>query len=138
VAIEVGHRALIKRSREHRQASDACVVVRAPSAMLRFYAAECGLKAAALRRDSLRSTEQLDANLRSHDLVALAKHLRVAAEVTPPAAFALERADSNQSSVATKDVHQAWRYGRELVIDDNARALAAVDRLLDWIDGELS
>ncbi|OPG13785.1 hypothetical protein B1L11_05885 [Microbispora sp. GKU 823] len=48
-----------------------------PAALLSFYGAECGMKAAILDRLGLRSTAQLPEHLRNHDLHRLAKELRL-------------------------------------------------------------
>ncbi|MFG1954642.1 hypothetical protein [Micromonospora sp. NPDC048830] len=47
------------------------------SHLISFYSVECGMKAAALLRAKLQTTDQLPRDLLSHDLRRLASHLRL-------------------------------------------------------------
>jgi hypothetical protein len=110
----------------------------APRYLLRYYAVECGLKSAILRRRRLRSTEQLDPDLRSHDLTKLAKELRLA-----PDAYADTRpcrrpsAVDGRAVVPASAVHEAWRYGARLDERDEARFVNGLAVLSRWCREEL-
>ncbi|MEU8172417.1 hypothetical protein AB0C14_06050 [Microbispora hainanensis] len=106
-----------------------------PAALLTFYGAECGMKAAILDRLGLRSTAQLPEHLRNHDLHRLAKELRL-----PPSLCKRMQPCASQNAheqVAFAELHQAWRYGRSLRRDHEKEALAVLRELLDWCRQEL-
>src|SRR5437763_16540715 len=88
-----------------------------PAHLLLFYAAECGLKYVHLRRNNLRTTEQLgDVD---HDLSMLIKNLHLSAS-TIGSAPALRLIRDNESCPASS-AHQAWRYGVRIDVGDEAR-----------------
>jgi hypothetical protein len=109
-----------------------------PSHLLRFYAVECGLKGAILRRGKLRSTAQLAKDLRVHDLRRLAKELKIA-----PASCVLNdcrrpaRPGAMSGTVSVGDVHEAWRYGASLHAEDQLRFVEGLGSLVRWCRGEL-
>jgi len=108
----------------------------AAAALLLFYSAECGLKAAILDRHGLRSTSQLPPEFRSHDLQRLAKELRL-----PPQLRGRMRPCASQKEdlgpVAFGDLHQAWRYGHALKKDHEEQAVTVLRELSDWCQREL-
>ncbi|GAB2445584.1 hypothetical protein GCM10027187_08790 [Streptosporangium sandarakinum] len=134
--IEVGRNQLRASFAAHRDAWRA-VDEGAPAALLLFYGAECGLKAALLDRQGLRSTSQLPEHLRNHhDLHRLAKELRLPLHLcNRMRACASQREQGEQ--VAFADLHQAWRYGHALRKDHEARALTVLRELLGWCQREL-
>ena len=104
--------------------------------LLRFYAAECGLKAALLTRMKARSTEQLPESLRSHDLRALAAALRLpAASTRGISSCALQNATSQPAQ--PHQVHEAWRYGARLSASAEKQFVAGLDSLIAWCRKEL-
>jgi hypothetical protein len=109
--------------------------------LLLFYATECALKAVVLRQRNAASTEALDDSLRSHDLGALTKSLRVSAEVGRDVEATYDRR-ANQGrpmpKVSLARTHEVWRYGANLTDDSNARVKVLLDRLRDWARNELS
>ncbi|WP_436762687.1 hypothetical protein [Streptosporangium sp. V21-05] len=108
----------------------------AAAALLLFYSAECGLKAALIERLGLRSTSQLPPEFRSHDLQRLAKELRLAPQLCGrmrPCASLKE----DKGPVPFGDLHQAWRYGHALKKDHEEQALAVLHELLIWCQREL-
>ena len=134
MSVEVGAKALRARSVHHSEVA-ALVPEQSPSRlMLLFYAVECGLKAAILLRRSSRGTQDLDEGLKSHDLVRLAKELRLPLDLMPSPAY---RGRTGAGSVAAKDLHLAWRYGMELHESDQAEAQLVLSRLLEWSRSEL-
>ncbi|MBB2743513.1 UNVERIFIED_ORG: hypothetical protein FHR35_003349 [Microbispora rosea subsp. rosea] len=106
-----------------------------PAALLTFYGAECGMKAAILDRLGLRSTAQLPEHLRNHDLHRLAKELRL----SPSLCKRMQPCASQNArgQVAFGDLHQAWRYGHPLRKDQQQEALTVLRELLDWCRQEL-
>ncbi|MFD9941911.1 hypothetical protein ACFWYW_25455 [Nonomuraea sp. NPDC059023] len=133
--VDVGRRQLFASSSAHQQAAEH-LSEGSPAAVLLFYGAECGLKAALLGRLNLRSTAQLPEHLRSHDLQKLAKELRL-----PPHLCARMQhcASHNMAKVKVefRDLHQAWRYGHALRKEHEQEALAVLRDLLDWCQQEL-
>lgn len=110
-----------------------------PGYLLRFYGVECGLKSAVMRRYKLRSTEQLQPELRSHDLVKLAKELHLAPNIykETQACRRASMASGDNGPVQSKAVHEAWRYGARLDGDDEQKFVASLDSLATWCRAEL-
>ncbi|MBG0815535.1 hypothetical protein HS045_15270 [Planomonospora sp. ID82291] len=108
----------------------------APAALLLFYGVECGLKAALLDRQALKSTAQLPPQFRSHDLHRLAKELRLPPQLCGRMQPCASHKQENEK-VAFADLHQAWRYGHTLKKDHEKAALAVLRELLAWCQREL-
>jgi hypothetical protein len=106
--------------------------------LLLFYAAECGLKSAWMRRNRLRTTAQIDAYLlqqSGHDLMLWAKELFLpAAVVHGTVQFRLQR-DGVPCGVPL--AHQAWRYGVRIDPQDEQRLVRWIANLCDWVDKEM-
>jgi hypothetical protein len=115
----------------HVRLSGAARTSQGPAAyLLLFYAAECGLKYAQLRRNNLRTTERLSEL--DHDLVALIKNLRLPAAALgqpPPIRFSRDQKESCPASCA----HQAWRYGVRINEGDEARFVTWLQRICDVV-----
>ncbi len=105
--------------------------------LLQFYSVECGLKAAILGKNgtNARSTADLPTELRTHDLRALAKALKLSAETIGQLA-GCRRRHNEQSRVEQHQLHEAWRYGAALHGDDEKAADAALSSLSEWCRGE--
>lgn len=103
--------------------------------LLRFYAVECGLKAAILLRSKGRSTAQLPSDLRNHDLQRLARFLKLA-PATYQGIVTCERHD-NSPPVAPHQVHEAWRYGARLLPAAEEEFVTGLDLLIKWCQKEL-
>lgn len=104
----------------------------ATGGLLLFYSAECGLKAELMRRRGLRDTAQLPEDLRTHDLRALARELRLSRE-TQEALRGCARPRINGRAlqkVEPQALHEAWRYGADLEADDEKHALGALRTLI--------
>lgn len=106
-----------------------------PSHLLRFYAVECGLKAAVVGKEGLNlpSTAGLPFELRTHDLRRLAKELRISPIPVPEAC---RRHHDRTATVSHQDVHQAWRYGARLDDKDEMAFVGALEALALWCRGE--
>lgn len=134
VAVDVGTRGLKTSARNHRDAARALDPSSA-SALLLFYAVECGLKEALMTRQAISDTSALPEDLRTHDLRRLAKELRL--PPTAQIAEAFRRSGSGtMTRIITKDLHQAWRYGCQLHPDDEATAIAGLAELFGWYANE--
>lgn len=106
--------------------------------LLWFYAVECGLKYAVLRRRGLRSTGDLDADLRSHDLARLAKELCISKrDIAEIRACGRSGGTFDGRPVPARALHEAWRYGIRLDEKDEKNAEDALENLIDWCRKEL-
>lgn len=104
--------------------------------LLLFYAAECGLKLAWLRRNRFWTTAQIrDEQLRkSHDLSRWVKELRVPASMASPMHdVRLERGGSAE----LRRVHEAWRYGVRIVEQDEGHIVNWLRRVCGWVHEEV-
>ena len=134
VSVDVGRQQL--RASFAAQRAAAKSVTAGPAALLLFYSAECGLKAAILDRQRLRSTSQLPEELRSHDLHRLAKHLGLPSKLCNRMRSCMSRREG-AGQVPFSELHQAWRYGHALRGDAEEQAVAVLNDLFDWCQQEL-
>jgi hypothetical protein len=102
----------------------------APAHLLLFYAAECGLKYAHLRRNNFRTTEQLEAV--DHDLGLLLKKLNLSASAIGGAPT-LRLARDERESCPPSSAHQAWRYGVRIQTGDEAQFVSWLRRICDVV-----
>jgi hypothetical protein len=101
-----------------------------PAHLLLFYAAECGLKYARLRRTNLLTTERLE-DL-DHDLGALIKNLNLSASALG-AAPALRLSRNKDESCPPSSAHQAWRYGVRIIAEDEDKFVTWLQRICDVV-----
>lgn len=134
MAVNVGVRELQSSAKRHANVASG-LGVSPSSSLLLVYAAECGLKAALMKRSNIRDTSSLDEDFRTHSLRKLAKELRLPASISVSSLRCGEKND-RKSFVEDHELHQAWRYGRDLRTDDEARANEVLTSLLDWCDKE--
>jgi hypothetical protein len=105
-----------------------------PAHLLLFYAAECGLKCAHLRRLNLRTTEQL-ADV-DHDLGSLIKNLNLSkSELGSAPALHLSRRQNEFCHASS--AHQAWRYGVRIDAVDEANFVAWLQRVCEVVKKHL-
>lgn len=137
VPVDIGPGALKNNCAELGESADQ--LLGPPSHLLRFYAVECGLKAALLRRRGLRSTSQLDPDLRHHDLRRLARELRLDATTYRRLGQCRQRAHSRRAGppVEPAEMHQAWRYGLGVDPRDEQIFVAGLKSLQRWCREEL-
>lgn len=101
-----------------------------PAHLLLFYAAECGLKCAHLRRLNLRTTEQLgDVD---HDLSSLIKDLNLPKSVLGGAPTLHLSRRQNEFCHASS-AHQAWRYGVRIDAADEASFVTWLQRICEVV-----
>jgi hypothetical protein len=134
VSIDVGRNQLRARSTTHREAADT-LGAQAPSALLLFYGAECGLKAEIIHQRGLRTTADLPEELRNHDLQRLARELKLPPELCGRMRPCPSRR-KHETQIAFRELHEAWRYGRTLHEGHESQAVAVLRALLDWCGQE--
>ncbi|MTE19316.1 hypothetical protein F0L17_09290 [Streptomyces sp. TRM43335] len=131
MGVEVGVGDLIRSYVELRDGAS----VRDGSAarLLQFYSVECGLKAAVLGKNGTngRSTADLPPELRTHDLRALAKELRLSPDAVGRL-IGCRRRHGGRNKVEQHQLHEAWRYGAALHRDDEKIADTALSSLSEW------
>lgn len=137
MTVEVGPGALTNSYVELGRNADQ--ITSAPSHLLRFYAVECGLKAALLRRHGLRSTSQLESHGRNHDLRRLAKELRLDAATYQGLGSCRSRGRTrpHDPPVGVAHMHEAWRYGLSVDSADEQTFVASLKSLQRWCREEL-
>ena len=125
------HAGISELKASHLRLSAAARVNQGPPAhLLLFYAAECGLKYAQLRRGNLLTTAQLTEL--DHDLVSLIKNLNLPASAlgeVPPLRFTRNQSERCPPSGA----HQAWRYGVRINTEDEVRFATWLQRICDVV-----
>jgi hypothetical protein len=129
----VGH--LRKAFQRHRQTGVAQTQARI---LLLFYAVECGLKAAWLTRNKLRSTSAIESQLKEngHDLVFWTRQLHLPATITNGrTSFRLR---TNGSALGIEYAHQAWRYGIDVEPIDEAALESWLEHVWAWAKEELA
>ncbi|WP_148086126.1 hypothetical protein [Actinocorallia herbida] len=89
-----------------------------------------------MRRGRLRSSAQLQGDLRSHDLRRLAKELKLPPRYSAQMQPCAGRRQS-ETQVDFRDLHQAWRYGHSLRADDEKAAVAVLRDLMAWCATEV-
>ncbi len=137
MGVEVGVRDLVRSYVTLRDGSVA--QVNSAGRLLQFYSVECGLKAAILGKNgtNARSTSDLAPELRTHDLRALAKELKLDASVASQLGSCRRRHNSLER-VEHHQLHEAWRYGVVLNEDDEKAAETALGGLIEWCRKEHS
>lgn len=114
---------------------DESSLISGPAAnLLLCYGVECGLKAAILRRQNVQVVPD---ELRIHNLRTLAKLLRIDGTVVG-ALTRCRRKHDERTRVEHHELHQAWRYGVVLHVEDETCVLEALNSLSDWCRKELT
>jgi hypothetical protein len=101
-----------------------------PAHLLLFYAAECVLKYAQLRRRNLLTTDRLG-DL-DHDFGALIKDLKLPASALGSVP-ALHLSRGQNESCPPSSAHQAWRYGVRINADDEAKFVTWLRRVCEVV-----
>lgn len=109
--------------------------------LLLFYAVECGLKAALLKRANRDIFENEDINRLGHDLRKILRELRVSSQLSLPEGInlrtirkdGLEHPRNGDISI----LHQAWRYGGECLRPTDEACESNLESIMAWIEGEL-
>jgi hypothetical protein len=105
------------------------------SYLLLFYAAECGMKSVWLKRNNLRTTNDIaDSTLLSpdgHNLNRWKKELRISASIGNAPAFSLARGGAD---LEVAKAHQAWRYGIRMNADKEKELVEWLEKIYNWIE----
>jgi len=109
------------------------------SYLLLFYAAECGMKVAWLRRNNLSTTNDIaDSTLLSldgHNLNRWKKELRISASIGYAPAFSL---DVGGADLEVAKAHQAWRYGIRMNADKEKELVEWLEKIYNWVKEEIN
>ncbi|WP_323032132.1 hypothetical protein [Brachymonas denitrificans] len=112
-----------------------------PHRLLLFYAVECGLKAVWLKRKGRTLFDSDDINRTGHDLRGVLKDLNVGSALSLPESFRLPNALRGQAQLPRNgkfgDLHQVWRYGGKCEAPTDHDCEQQLQKVLDWIQGEL-
>jgi hypothetical protein len=112
-----------------------------PHRLLLFYAVECGLKAVWLKRQRRTLFEGADIGRTGHNLRQVLKELNIGAVLSLPKNFRLPTATHGKAQLHRTgtfgDLHQAWRYGGKCETPTDHECEQQLQRVLDWIQGEL-
>ncbi|OZB57167.1 MAG: hypothetical protein B7X35_02490 [Halothiobacillus sp. 14-56-357] len=112
-----------------------------PHRLLLFYAVECGLKAVWLKRQGRTLFEGADVSKTGHDLRQVLKDLNVGANLPLSENFRLPTVAHDQTQLTRNgkfgDLHQAWRYGGRSELPTDNDCEQQLQKVLNWIQGEL-
>ncbi|WP_156801922.1 hypothetical protein [Desulfurispora thermophila] len=102
------------------------------TALLLFYAVECGLKAVWMKRKNCEETQKCPNVIDfSHDLNRILRELKVRPELLLPRG----RVAKKQRTVDVKYLNQAFRYGYN--IENQHNIIQGLLRIVDWMKGEI-
>ncbi len=109
-----------------------------PHRLLMFYAVECGLKAVWLKRQCRSLFEHDDIKKTGHDLRKTLRDLRPGKTLELPKDVQLQPLSNGSERKGDISIlHQAWRYGGVCKTPSDAELEAQLEKVLDWIRGEL-
>ena len=115
-----------------------------PQRLLLFYAVECGLKAAWLKRKRKTLFDDADIDEIGHDLRCLSKKLCLGAKLSLPKNIQLEPVKPITKGLpeiprngSITLLHQAWRYGGQCQNPSDEECEQQLQNILIWIEGEL-
>jgi hypothetical protein len=109
------------------------------SYLLLFYAAECGMKSVWLKRNNLRTTNDIaDSTLLSpdgHNLDRWKKELKLSASIGETPHFSL---DNGGSDLGIEKAHQVWRYGIRMDSEKQERVVEWLEKVCKWVTEEIN
>lgn len=112
-----------------------------PHRLLLFYAVECGLKAVWLKRKGRTLFEGDDIQRTGHDLRQVLKDLNVGASLSLSRNFQLKEVFRGKKKISRNgnfgDLHQVWRYGGKCEEPTDHVCEQQLQKVLEWIQGEL-
>lgn len=107
--------------------------------LIRFYAAECGLKYLVMQRENLSNTNQIQDRKKhpvlTHDLPSIIKFLGISVHdlgglSSPKPCISLE---GDRKTISVKDAHEALRYGIDFLPDTNSTCANSRQTLVEWL-----
>jgi hypothetical protein len=109
------------------------------SYLLLFYAAECGMKSVWLKRNNLKTTNDIaDSTMLSpdgHNLNRWKKELRISASIDNAPAFSLAVGGAD---LEVAKAHQVWRYGIRMDPDKEKRVVEWLEKVCHWVKEEIN
>lgn len=103
--------------------------------LLKFYAAECGLKYALSQNHLLKMPDPVSKLMVSHKLFQLAKQLKL--PKTVPVSELSFRSQNGAETFPIERLHEAWRYGSLVDSNDEQAALQWLDSVCNWVGGRI-
>jgi hypothetical protein len=129
-------RGLKKAFNAHKAASQQTQGI--SSYLLLFYAAECGMKCVWLKRNNLRTTDDItDSTLLSpdgHNLNRWKKELKISASIGNAPAFSLAHGGAD---LEVAKAHQVWRYGIGMDSAQEKQLGEWLEKIYNWIKKEI-
>jgi hypothetical protein len=125
-----------KAFNQHRQAFESSGnAISNTQRMVLFYAVECGLKAYFMKKKDIRSTNPRSYSKKNvfefnHDLNGLITELNI--NPTVPCAQAMDN-----SQIESAELHEAWRYGKELNKQKETKCVESLTRILNELKEKL-
>ncbi|WP_338415792.1 hypothetical protein [uncultured Sphaerotilus sp.] len=113
-----------------------------PHRLLLFYAVECGLKAVLLKRQSRTQFSRDDIEKTGHDLRKILKILNAGSSLSLPSSLklspmAMPNGANHPRNGDISILHQAWRYGGTCTEPTDQDCEHQLQKVLEWINGEL-
>ncbi|MDR2851721.1 MAG: hypothetical protein LBV61_01465 [Burkholderiaceae bacterium] len=112
-----------------------------PHRLLLFYAVECGLKAAWLKQQRRTLFDSDDIEMTGHSLRKILKDLKVGFDLSLPQNLRLNSVNHNKTEIPRNgdfdDLHQVWRYGGKCLTPTDKDCEKRLQKVLNWIHGEL-
>lgn len=110
--------------------------------LLLFYAVECGLKVVWLKRNGRTLFTVDDINQTGHDLTGTLAQLRAGHHLELPHNIQLSEVKGTdgrplQRNGSLESLHQVWRYGGQCHAPCDTACEQQLERVLEWINGEL-
>lgn len=110
--------------------------------LLLFYAAECGLKAAYLRRNNKDMLDGAIADELRHDINRVIDRLHAGAHLKLPAQMTLPPLRGKEGQTVARncssgDINQVWRYGGDLAQPSDVEIEEKLEKINQWIDKEI-
>jgi hypothetical protein len=109
------------------------------SYLLLFYAAECGMKSIWLKRNNLRTTNDIsDQTILSrygHNLDWWKKELKMSASIGKAPHFSQ---DNDGSDLDIEKAHQVWRYGIRMDSEKEKRVVEWLEKVCHWVKEEIN
>lgn len=96
--------------------------------LLLMYSAECGLKAKLLDERRLHHSSKLEEDDLTHDVDALLGKLNASSSRIGGVT------DKQKKRIATKDIHQALRYGHDIGNSAKNQLKIRLENILNWIE----
>lgn len=110
--------------------------------LLLLYAVECGLKVVWLKRKNKTLFDGQDISRHGHKLTGTLSELRAGSALELPDNVRLSDVKgmdgrTTYRNAGIETLHQVWRYGGQCLAPDDGTCEHQLERVLEWIKGEL-